>query len=110
MAMASPLAAGVPNSALCRAAFRAAPPSAAHCHWHHHIQRDRGHCRDLGGLILNTMFGWSWADSIAALVVAALAVREGIEAWRGDVESPFEVLEELHENDQEDREQLVMRG
>lgn len=56
------------------------------------------------------MFGWSWADSIAALVVAALAVREGIEAWRGDVESPFEVLEELHENDQEDREQLVMRG
>jgi len=38
-----------------------------------------------------------WADSVAALVVAALAIREGIEAWRGDVESPFEVLEELEE-------------
>lgn len=47
------------------------------------------------GLALNSMFGWWWADSVAALVVAFLAVREGIEAWRGDVESPFEVLEEL---------------
>ncbi|WP_136024844.1 cation transporter [Microbacterium sp. K27] len=47
------------------------------------------------GLILNTLFGWWWADSVAALVVAVLAIREGIEAWRGDVESPFEVLEDL---------------
>lgn len=47
------------------------------------------------GLILNSLFGWWWADSVAALVVAALALREGVEAWRGDVESPFEVLEEL---------------
>ncbi len=45
------------------------------------------------GLLLNSLFGWMWADSVAALVVAALAVREGIEAWRGDVGSPFEVLE-----------------
>lgn len=44
------------------------------------------------GLLLNTLFGWMWADSVAALVIAALAIREGIEAWRGDVESPFEVL------------------
>jgi divalent metal cation (Fe/Co/Zn/Cd) transporter len=56
------------------------------------------------GLILNTLFEWTWADSIAALVVAALAVREGIEAWRGDVESPFEVLEELRDDDPKDRE------
>ena len=28
-------------------------------------------------------------------IVAALAIREGIEAWRGDVESPFEVLTEM---------------
>lgn len=48
------------------------------------------------GLILNSLFGLWWADSVAALVVAILAIREGIEAWRGDVESPFEVLEELH--------------
>ncbi|WP_394939624.1 cation transporter [Psychromicrobium sp. YIM B11713] len=46
------------------------------------------------GLLLNSLFGWGWADSVAALIVAALAVREGIEAWRGDVESPFEVLAE----------------
>ncbi|MCH8559640.1 cation transporter [Nesterenkonia sp. DZ6] len=47
------------------------------------------------GLLLNTIFGWMWADSVAALVTAALALREGIEAWRGDVESPLEVLDDL---------------
>lgn len=52
------------------------------------------------GLILNSLLGWWWADSVAALVVAALAVREGIEAWRGDVESPFEVLSEMKEDGQ----------
>jgi divalent metal cation (Fe/Co/Zn/Cd) transporter len=36
------------------------------------------------GLGLNWLFGWSWADPIAALVIAGVAVREGIEAWRGD--------------------------
>lgn len=36
------------------------------------------------GLALNSLFGWAWADSVAALVIAAFAVREGIEAWRGD--------------------------
>lgn len=51
------------------------------------------------GLILNSLLGWWWADSVAALIVAALAVREGIEAWRGDVESPFEVLGDLRETD-----------
>lgn len=51
------------------------------------------------GLILNSLFGWWWADSAAALVVAVLAIREGIEAWRGDVESPFEVLEDLAGDD-----------
>lgn len=47
------------------------------------------------GLLLNLLFGWMWADSVAALIVAGLAIREGVEAWRGDVESPFEVLGEL---------------
>ena len=51
------------------------------------------------GLLLNSLLGWMWADSVAALVVAALAIREGIEAWRGDVESPLEVLEELEADD-----------
>lgn len=53
------------------------------------------------GLLLNTLLGWDWADSVAALVVAALAVREGIEAWAGEVESPFEVLEELGEDSEQ---------
>ncbi|MBD1590468.1 cation transporter [Arthrobacter sp. S1_S22] len=39
----------------------------------------------LAGLLLNATVGWWWADAAAALVIAALAVREGIEAWRGDV-------------------------
>lgn len=52
------------------------------------------------GLLLNTLFGWDWADSVAALVVAYLAIREGIEAWRGDVESPFEVLEDIDKDNE----------
>ncbi|PKZ37023.1 cobalt transporter [Kocuria rhizophila] len=38
----------------------------------------------LMGLVLNATLGWSWADPVAALVIAAFAVREGLEAWRGD--------------------------
>jgi divalent metal cation (Fe/Co/Zn/Cd) transporter len=37
----------------------------------------------LGGLLLNALLGWSWADPIAGLVIAAIAIREGFEAWRG---------------------------
>jgi divalent metal cation (Fe/Co/Zn/Cd) transporter len=36
------------------------------------------------GLILNSLFGWWWADAIAGLVIAVFAVRGGVEAWRGD--------------------------
>lgn len=46
----------------------------------------------LVGLLLNTLFGWEWADAVAALVIAGFAIREGIEAWRGDVESPLELF------------------
>jgi divalent metal cation (Fe/Co/Zn/Cd) transporter len=35
------------------------------------------------GLGLNTLFGWWWADPVVGLVIAAVAVREGREAWRG---------------------------
>ena len=38
----------------------------------------------LVGLLLNSLLGWAWADSVAALVIAGFAVREGVEAWRGD--------------------------
>lgn len=37
----------------------------------------------LVGLLLNSLLGWSWADLLVALVIAAVAVREGREAWRG---------------------------
>lgn len=38
----------------------------------------------LGGLVLNATLGWSWADPLVGLVIAGVAVREGLEAWRGD--------------------------
>lgn len=38
----------------------------------------------LAGLVVHSLFGWTWADPVAALGIAALAVREGLEAWRGD--------------------------
>ena len=38
----------------------------------------------LAGLVVNGLWGWSWADPIAALGIAAIAVREGLNAWRGD--------------------------
>jgi divalent metal cation (Fe/Co/Zn/Cd) transporter len=38
----------------------------------------------LAGLVLNSLWGWSWADPVAALGIAAVAVREGVNAWRGD--------------------------
>lgn len=38
----------------------------------------------LAGLVLNSAFGWSWADPVAGLVIAGLAVKEGLEAWKGD--------------------------
>ena len=36
------------------------------------------------GVLLNSLFVWAWADSVAALIIAVFAVREGVEAWRGD--------------------------
>jgi divalent metal cation (Fe/Co/Zn/Cd) transporter len=38
----------------------------------------------LVGLTLNAAFGWWWADPATALIIAAVAVREGRESWRGE--------------------------
>ena len=38
----------------------------------------------LVGLLANALFGWWWADPAAALVIGAVAIREGVEIWRGD--------------------------
>lgn len=42
----------------------------------------------LVGLSLNALLGWWWADPIAAMVIAGVAAREGLEAWRGDTCCP----------------------
>ena len=51
------------------------------------------------GLVLNSLLGWWWADAIAGLVIAVFAIREGIEAWRGDAcaTSVGMLLEDEHE-------------
>jgi divalent metal cation (Fe/Co/Zn/Cd) transporter len=38
----------------------------------------------LVGLVLNATLGWGWADPIAGLIIAAVAVREGLGAWKGE--------------------------
>jgi divalent metal cation (Fe/Co/Zn/Cd) transporter len=38
----------------------------------------------LVGLVANATLGWWWADPLAALVIAAAAMKEGRQAWRGD--------------------------
>lgn len=45
----------------------------------------------LVGLLLNSLFGWSWADPIAALVIAVIAAKEGVNAWKGDTCCPAPV-------------------
>jgi divalent metal cation (Fe/Co/Zn/Cd) transporter len=42
----------------------------------------------LAGLLLNSLFGWSWADPIAAFGIAVIAIKEGISAWKGDTCCP----------------------
>ena len=37
----------------------------------------------LVGLLANAVAGWWWADPLAALAIAGLAAREGVESWRG---------------------------
>jgi divalent metal cation (Fe/Co/Zn/Cd) transporter len=38
----------------------------------------------LVGLLANALAGWWWADPGAALLIAGVAVREGVESWRGE--------------------------
>jgi Co/Zn/Cd efflux system component len=43
----------------------------------------------LAGLAVTAAWGWWWADPVIALGLAAVAVREGREAWRGDTAPPL---------------------
>lgn len=36
------------------------------------------------GLALNALFGWWWADPVAALAIAGVAAKEGRDAWQGE--------------------------
>lgn len=36
------------------------------------------------GLLGNALLGWWWLDPVAALVIAAVSIREGRESWRGE--------------------------
>lgn len=38
----------------------------------------------LVGLVLNATLGWGWADPLAGLVIAGVALREGVQAWKGE--------------------------
>ena len=38
----------------------------------------------LVGLLLNATLGWSWADPLAGLVIAGVALREARDTWRGE--------------------------
>jgi divalent metal cation (Fe/Co/Zn/Cd) transporter len=38
----------------------------------------------LGGLLLNALFGWWWADPVAALIMLPIIAKEGVEALRGE--------------------------
>jgi divalent metal cation (Fe/Co/Zn/Cd) transporter len=38
----------------------------------------------LGGLVLNAVLGWWWADPLAALIMVPVIAKEGWEAIRGE--------------------------
>jgi divalent metal cation (Fe/Co/Zn/Cd) transporter len=38
----------------------------------------------LGGLVLNALLGWWWADPVAALIMVPIIAREGFEGLRGE--------------------------
>ena len=38
----------------------------------------------LVGLLANAVAGWWWADPVAALAIAGVALKEGLESWRGE--------------------------
>jgi divalent metal cation (Fe/Co/Zn/Cd) transporter len=52
----------------------------------------------LGGLLLNFLLGWWWADPVAGLIMVPIIVREGIEALKGDPCACNEGLEMLEKS------------
>ncbi|MGJ3192270.1 cation diffusion facilitator family transporter [Paenarthrobacter sp. FR1] len=54
------------------------------------------------GLVLNSTLGWWWADAGAALVIAGIAVREGINAWKGEACCAVPHADHGHADDEDD--------
>lgn len=56
------------------------------------------------GLVANSVLGWWWADAVAGLVIAVFALREGMEAWKGDTcaTSVGMILEDDHDDHHHD--------
>jgi divalent metal cation (Fe/Co/Zn/Cd) transporter len=54
----------------------------------------------LGGLIVNALFGWWWADPLAGMIMIPIIVREGIEGLRGETccESPLAAESSCHQD------------
>ena len=67
-------------------AFRAPGPQGGPCRkstpYSVACVRAQAHAKRSIGL--NAWLGWWWADPAAALVIAGLAIREGMEAWTPD--------------------------
>lgn len=65
------------------------------------------------GLLANSILGWWWADPIAGLVIAALAIREGVSAWRGEGCLPAEFLftegDDEHDDDHDENHEEAHR-
>jgi cation diffusion facilitator family transporter len=51
----------------------------------------------LGGLLLNVLVGWWWADPVAGLIMVPIIAREGVEPLRGDPCACNDGLESLSE-------------
>lgn len=49
----------------------------------------------LGGLLLNALLGWWWADPVAGLIMVPIIAREGVQALRGDACACNDGLESL---------------
>jgi divalent metal cation (Fe/Co/Zn/Cd) transporter len=52
----------------------------------------------LGGLLLNAVRGWWWADPAAALIMVPFIAREGLLALRGDARSCYHCHTSLRGN------------
>jgi divalent metal cation (Fe/Co/Zn/Cd) transporter len=51
----------------------------------------------LVGLGANALLGWWWADPLAALAIAAVAAREGIDGWRGRADACCSPVQPPHD-------------